>query len=84
MYDDYFTFRSVTTAMRGSRILEAMGIRSLTVRTPKQLQQQGCGYSLRVRGDAAARAKQALEQAEIQYSRIYRKDESGQWREVTE
>ena len=84
MYDDYFTFRSVTTAMRGSRILEAMGIRSLTVRTPKQLQQQGCGYSLRVRGDAAARARQALEQAEIQYSRIYRKDESGQWREVTE
>ena len=54
------------------------------MRTPKQLQQQGCGYSLRVRGDAAARAKQALEQAEIQYSRIYRKDESGQWREVTE
>lgn len=84
MYDDYFTFRSVTTAMRGSRILEAMGISSLTVRTPKQLQQQGCGYSLRVRGDAAARAKQALQQAEVQYSRIYRKDESGQWQEVTE
>lgn len=84
MYDDYFTFRSVTTAMRGSRILEAMGIQSLTVRTPKQLQQQGCGYSLRVRGDTVARAKQALEQAEIQYSRIYHKDESGQWREVTE
>ncbi len=83
MYDDYFTFRSVTTAMRGSRILEAMGIQSLTVRTPKQLQ-QGCGYSLRVRGDTVARAKQALKQAEIQYSSIYRKDESGQWREVTE
>lgn len=83
MYDDYFTFRSVTTAMRGSRILEAMGIQSLTVRTPKQLQQQGCGYSLKVRGDAAVRAKLALAQAEVRYSRVYRRDDSGQWQEVT-
>ena len=83
MNDNYFTFRSVTTAMRGSRILETMGIASLTVRTPKQLQQQGCGYSLRVRSNAVMRAKQALEQAEIQYSRIYSRDESGQWREGT-
>lgn len=83
MYDNFFTFRSVTTAMRGSRILEGIGISSITVRTPKRLQQQGCGYSLRVRGDDAARAKQALEQAEIHYSRIYRKDASGQWQEVT-
>lgn len=83
MNDDYFTFRSVTTAMRGSRILEGVGISSITVRTPKYLQQQGCGYSLRVRGEATARAKQALEQAEIRYSRIYRKDENGAWREVT-
>ena len=59
MNDNYFTFRSVTTAMRGSRILETMGIASLTVRTPKQLQQQGCGYSLRVRSNAVMRAKQA-------------------------
>ena len=84
MNDNYITFRSVTTAMRGSRILGDAGIASITVRTPKQLQQQGCGYSLRVRGDTAARAKHALKQAEIQYSRIYRKDENGQWREVTE
>ncbi len=83
MNDDYFTFRSVTTAMRGSRILESVGISSITVRTPKYLQQQGCGYSLRVRGEAMARAKQALEQAEIRYSRIYRKDENGAWQEVT-
>ena len=84
MNDNYFTFRSVTAAMQGSRILGDAGIASITVRTPKQLQQQGCGYSLRVRGDTAARAKHALKQAEIQYSRIYRKDENGQWREVTE
>ena len=83
MNDNYFTFRSVTAAMRGSRILGDAGIASITVRTPKQLQQQGCGYSLKVSGDAAVRAKLALAQAEVRYSRVYRRDDSGQWQEVT-
>ena len=84
MNDYYFTFRSVTAAMQGGQLLRRNGVPSATVRTPMELRQQGCGYSLRVRGDTVARAKQALKQAEIQYSSIYRKDESGQWREVTE
>ena len=83
MNDNYFTFRSVTAAMQGSRILGDAGIASITVRTPKQLQQQGCGYSLKVRGDAAVRAKLVLAQAEVRYSRVYRRDDSGQWQEVT-
>lgn len=82
MNDVFFTFRSVTAAMRGSRVLEDLGIRSLTVRTPKQLQEQGCGYSLRLRTSDAARARQALAQAQIRYSRIYRREEDGQWQEV--
>ena len=83
MNDNYFTFRSVTAAMRGSRLLADQAIRSLTVRTPKQLQEQGCGYSLRIRAPDAVRARQALEQAQLRYSRVYRKDEDGQWQEVT-
>lgn len=83
MNDVFFTFRSVTAAMRGSRVLEDLGIRSLTVRTPKQLQEQGCGYSLRLRTSDAVRARQALAQAQLRYSRVYRKDEDGQWQEVT-
>ena len=42
MNDVFFTFRSVTAAMRGSRLLADQSIRSLTVRTPKLLQEQGC------------------------------------------
>ena len=83
MNDVFFTFRSVTAAMRGSRLLADQSIRSLTVRTPKLLQEQGCGYSLRIRAPDAVRARQAFEQAQLRYSRNYRRGGDGQWQEVT-
>ena len=61
MNDNYFTFRSVTAAMQGSRILGDAGIASITVRTPKQLQQQGCGYSLKLRRQRCVTAASTAE-----------------------
>lgn len=82
MYDYYFTFRSVTAAMQGGRALERAGITSYTHRTPKYLRQQGCGYSLRVRGEALAAAKLALEREGIAHNKIYRREGETQWQEV--
>ena len=81
MYDPYFTFRSITAATQGSRVLERGGVSAVMVRTPKELRQQGCGYSLRVRADALARAKRLLAQEGVRYQRIYCRSGNG-WQEV--
>ncbi len=83
MYDYFFTFRSVTAAMRGSRILEGAGIKTTLSRTPRGLQQQGCGYSLRVRAELLRQAQELLTREEARFNKIYRKDPGGQWQEVT-
>lgn len=44
----YVTFRSVTHAQRGEKILKNEGIRCHLLRTPKWMEVQGCGYSLRL------------------------------------
>lgn len=44
----YFTFRSVTAAQRGQRILTTAGVPSALSRTPTALAVNGCGYCLRV------------------------------------
>lgn len=82
MYDYYFTFRSVTTAMKGSRILERAGIKTLLSRTPKMLQQQGCGYCLKVRAGSLQAAQTVLLREDVRFNKIYRKEENGRWQEV--
>lgn len=44
----FITFRSVTHAQRGERILRAQGCRCLLRRTPRWMEQQGCGYCLQL------------------------------------
>ena len=82
MYDYYFTFRSVTAAMKGSRALEREGVSGVTVRTPKKLRQKGCGYSIRVREELLPAAKHALQSADTRYQKLYRRTDSGSWQEV--
>lgn len=83
MYDYYFTFRSVTVAKRGGRTLEGAGVAPLMVRTPSNLRQMGCGYSLRVRERELPAALEALNAADVPFQRLYRKTEEGKWQEVT-
>ena len=45
----YITFRSVTYAQRGEKLLNHHNIRCTLQRTPRWMEEQGCGYSLRVR-----------------------------------
>ena len=49
------TFRSVTHAQRGERLLTKEGFRTHLLRTPRWMEARGCGYSLRLwTGDIAA------------------------------
>ena len=42
------TFRSVTLAQNGESILRGRGYRCELQRTPRWMEEQGCGYSLRI------------------------------------
>ena len=42
----YITFRSVTFAQRGEKVLKKEGIRCTLLRTPRWMEEQGCGYAL--------------------------------------
>ena len=46
------TFRSVTPAQRGERVLQRQGYSCSLQRTPRWMQEQGCGYSIRFEDNA--------------------------------
>ena len=74
----YITFRSVTHAQRGERILEEWGIRCALQRTPRWMEEQGCGYCLRLREQELSRAGELLKKSRVSYRRTYRTNERGQ------
>jgi len=65
------TFRSVTPAQRGESALRREGLSCSIQRTPKQLADQGCGYSLRVPYRQLYRAVELLRQKGIVYRKTY-------------
>ena len=77
----YITFRSVTFAQRGESILQKKGIRCMLQRTPKWMEQQGCGYCLRLWADDVAPALQALQSAQMPLRKVYIQAKNGQLEE---
>lgn len=76
------TFRSVTYAQRGERSLGARGISGSLNRTPKWMEQQGCGYGLTLRSANIYQAVDALRQDRISWRKAYVL-ENGKYRELT-
>ena len=74
----YITFRSVTHAQRGEGILSGAGIRCAMQRTPRWMEEQGCGYCLRLRQQELVRARELLLNNGVQFRRSYRTDERGE------
>ena len=72
MYDCLITFRSVTPAQRGEKALRKVGIDCQLSRTPRPMEEQGCGYSLRLNGMQLPRALEILRQKGIAYRKAYR------------
>ena len=71
----FITFRSVTLAQRGERVLKKRGVFCQLQRTPRWMEEQGCGYCLRVR--ALEDAVHLLEETKVPFRRIYRQKEDG-------
>ena len=72
----YITFRSVTFAQRGERFLQKQNIRCNLLRTPRWMEEQGCGYALKVWTQDIYPAWKLLREQGILMRRVYvqRKD----------
>ena len=78
----YITFRSVTFAQRGERILRRTGLECTLMRTPKELSQRGCGYCLRIRPGDGPEAIELLKLNEVYFSKVYAVQQDGSAEEV--
>lgn len=73
----FITFRSVTFGQRGQRLLENAGIHCALQRTPRWMEEQGCGYCLRLRGEDCRGAAQLLRKHQVRFRKIYQQTEDG-------
>ena len=78
----YFTFRSVTYAQRGERILKENGLRCTMLRTPKWMENKGCGYCLRLWLADPAEPVDLLRRRGIAFGKVYRQAADGQLEEM--
>ena len=79
----FITFRSVTFAQRGEQILNKAGIRCTLRRTPKWMESQGCGYSLRIRAADGETAVALLRDHQVPMRKVYTQGDDGTWEEMT-
>ena len=78
----FITFRSVTLAQRGEQVLRRSGIRCSLQRTPRWMEEQGCGYCLRLRREDMEKAVRLLRQGQVQFRKTYEQDDAGNVEEV--
>ena len=77
----YITFRSVTYAQRGEQVLQKEGIRCTLLRTPKWMEERGCGYCLRLWTENVGPAVQLLRKAQVSLRKVYVQNKEGQLEE---
>ena len=78
----FITVRSVTFGQRAESVLKKGGIVCVLQRTPKWMEEQGCGYCLRLRVDDVRPAVQMLQSAQVPFRRVYVQQQSGEVEEV--
>lgn len=78
----YVTFRSVTFAQRGERLIRGAGISTALQRAPRFMEERGCGYSLSLRPADLEQALKLLRQAQVPFRKVYLKEADGNMEEV--
>lgn len=82
MKDCMITFRSVTPAQTAEALLQKANISCQLRRTPRWLQEQGCGYSLWIFKGEAMRAVSLLQEMGVAFRKVYLQTEKGVAREL--
>lgn len=78
----FITFRSVTFAQRGEKVLGGK-FRCSLQRTPRWMEAQGCGYALKIWTKDVIPAVEMLREKQIPLRKIYVQREDGQLEELT-
>ncbi len=78
----YITFRSVTFAQRAEKVVTKGGYRCTLQRTPRWMEEQGCGYALKVWTKEITEAVELLRTNHVLLRRIYRQQSDGQLEEI--
>ncbi|MBO5836820.1 MAG: DUF3343 domain-containing protein [Oscillospiraceae bacterium] len=71
------TFRSVTPAQRAESVLHRAGFECNVQRTPRWMEEQGCGYSLRVKFPDVMRCVELLHRNAVSFRKVYLLKEKG-------
>ena len=71
------TFRSVTPAQRAEEVLRRAGVECSIQRTPKWMEETGCGYSLKMDCRDMMAASVLLRQAGVAYRKAYSLSDNG-------
>jgi len=75
------TFRSVTLAQRGEKVLQRGGISARLSRAPRWMEDRGCGYCLQLRGRELKKSLELLSDAGLPYRKMYARLPDGNWEE---
>ena len=76
------TFRSITPAQKAETLVKRTGIECTLQRTPKWMEVQGCGYSLRIPYAYVQNVTELLQDNDVSYRKIYLRLENGKTEEV--
>lgn len=71
------TFRSVTPAQRAEELLRRSGVGCTIQRTPKWMEEKGCGYSLWLSYQDVLTATTLLRQGGIPFRKVYAQGQNG-------
>ncbi len=71
------TFRSVTPAQRAEEALRRAGVECRIQRTPKWMEEKGCGYSVKLDAQDIMMAVSFLRQESIQFRKVYAVGDNG-------
>ncbi len=78
----FITFRSVTYAQRGEKLLASAQIRCSLQRTPRWMEEQGCGYCLGLQEHFVRRGVELLRKNGIPMRKAYIRQENGELKEL--
>ncbi len=78
----FITVRSVTFGQRAESVLGKGGFSCSLQRTPRWMEEQGCGYCLRLRTDDIMPVVRLLRGAQVPFRRVYVQSWDGDVEEV--
>ena len=79
----FITFRSVTIAQRGEKLLSRENIRCTLQRTPRWMEEKGCGYALKVWTKDVIPVADLLRENGLTLRRVYVQRSDGKLEELT-